>query len=134
MKWIPIPSQKRVGRFLGGVKELLSRVTFYVSILNFLMLAVTAYHTTIRYFLPLPFWVFFATLAVIVVVAMIFEYTIVLPSQIAFLNWQVYTHDNPVRKDLERIMAKLEEIEKKLEEEVEDNNVAHTTYYGGGKP
>jgi len=140
MKWIPIPSQKRVGSFLGGVKELLSRVTFYVSILNFLMLAVTAYHTTIRYFLPLPFWVlplpfwvFFATLAVIVVVAMIFEYTIVLPSQIAFLNWQVYTHDNPVRKDLERIMAKLEEIERRLEEEVEDNNVAHTTYYGGGK-
>ncbi|MDK2876176.1 MAG: hypothetical protein PWQ22_586 [Archaeoglobaceae archaeon] len=114
MKWIP--KQKRVGRFIGGVKELLARVTFYISILNFLMIIVTTYYTTIRHIYNIPFWVFFATLAVIVIVAMVFEYTIVLPSQIAFLNWQAYTHDNPIRKDLEKIMSKLEEIEKLVKE------------------
>jgi len=85
MKWIP--KQKRVSRFIGGVKELLTRVTFYISILNFLMIIVTTYCTTIRHVYNIPFWVFFATFVVIVLVAMIFEYTIILPSQIAFLNW-----------------------------------------------
>ena len=116
---IPVPKQKRVGRFIGGVKELLGRVTFYISLLNFLMLAVTSYYTTIQHIVQIPFWTFFAMLMTVVLAAMILEYTIILPSQIAFLNWQVYTHDNPIRRDLEKIMSKLEEIEKKLNEEDE---------------
>lgn len=114
---IPIPRQKRVGRFIGGLKELLARVTFYISILNFLMIIATTYYTTVRHLYSIPFWMFFLALAVILVVAMVVEYTIVLPSQIAFLNWQAYTHDNPIRRDLEKIMARLDEIEKKLEGE-----------------
>jgi len=113
MRWIP--KQRMVGRFIGGLKELLARVTFYISILNFLMIIATTYYTTVRHVYDMPFWQFFLILATIVVVAMIFEYTIVMPSQIAFLNWQAYTHDNPIRKDLEKVMAKLEEIEKEIE-------------------
>ncbi len=111
-----VPKQKRVGKFIGGLKELLARVTFYISILNFLMIIATTYYTTVRHVYDIPFWLFFLILAAIVFVAMIVEYTIVMPSQIAFLNWQAYTHDNPIRKDLERVMSKLEEIEKKLGE------------------
>jgi len=109
-----VPKQRRVSKVIGAVKELMSRVTFYVSVLNFLMLAVTAYYTTIRHVLPIPFWIFFAILIVIVIIAMILEYTIVLPSQIAFINWQVYTHENLIRRDLEKVMKKLEEIEQQL--------------------
>jgi len=112
MKWIP--KQKRVSKFIGGLKELLGRVTFYISAMNFLMLAVTAYYTTIRHFLPVSFPVFFLMLVIVVVVAMIIEYTIVMPSQIAFINWQVYTHENLIRRDLEKVMKKLEEIEQQL--------------------
>lgn len=112
MKWIP--KQKRVGRFIGGLKELLSRVTFYISIMNFGMLIITSYYTTIRHVYSVPFWIFFGFLAMVVLVAMIVEYTIVLPSQTAFLNWQVYTHDNPIRRDLEKIMRKLEELEEEV--------------------
>ena len=114
MRWIP--KQRRVGRFIGGIKELLGRVTFYISMMNFLMLAATAYYTTIRHFLPISFWIFLAILVAIVITAMILEYTVILPSQIAFMNWQIYTHENPIRKDLEKVMAKLEEIERVLEE------------------
>jgi len=45
-------------------------------------------------------------------VAMILEYMFILPSQIAFLNWQVYTHNNPIRRDLEEIKKELNSLKK----------------------
>lgn len=113
MRQLPLPQQRRV-RVIGALKDLLMRTTFYISILNFLMLAVTAYYTTVRYFLPFPFWLFFLCLLLIVGIAMLIEYAIVMPSQISFINWQIYTHNNPIRRDLEEIKSELDEIKSKL--------------------
>lgn len=110
-----IPKQRRVGKFIGGLKELFARISFYISIINFIQVTVMAYYTTIRNVSDISFTLYLLILAILILAVMIFEYTIVMPSQIAFLNWQVYTHDNPIRRDLEKVMAKLEEIEKKLE-------------------
>jgi len=50
----------------------------------------------------------------IVMGAMVFEWAIMMPSEIAFTNWQTYEHNNPIRTDLESIKHELEELKKKL--------------------
>lgn len=106
------PKQIRV-KYIGGLKTLISRCTFYIGILNFLMLAATSYTVVVKGIIDVPFWVFLLGMVVVVLVAMIFEYTIMLPSELSFTNWQTYEHDNPIRRDLEEIKEKLKEIEKK---------------------
>ena len=44
---------------------------------------------------------------------MIFDYTIMLPSETSFINWQAYEHNNPLRKDLEEIKSLLEDKNKR---------------------
>lgn len=109
-----IPEQKRVSPFLGGLKELFSRVMFYVGIINFILIVVTAYHTSIKDIMPIPFLAFFSILIVGLFVAMIFEYIIVLPSSVAFSNRQSYKHDNPIKEDMNKILKKLDNIEEEI--------------------
>lgn len=98
---------------LGGIKNLFTRTAFYISLVNFLMLATTTYVIVVKEYFQLPFWMFMFGIICLVLIAMIFEYTIMLPSEIAFGNWQVYTHDNPIRRDLEEIKKDLEYLKKK---------------------
>ena len=123
MKWAL--KQRRVGKFIGGLKELLARVTFYISIVNFIQVTAMTYYTTVRNISNISFIIYILILAMLILAMMVFEYTIVMPSHYAFLNWQTYIHDNPIRRDLEKVMAKLEEIEKKLEEK--RNNQCETS-------
>lgn len=102
-------------KWIGALKELVSRSTFYISMMNFVMLAITAYYTTIRHFVHIPFYVFFIALLIIWGSALVFEYMVVLPSQIAFMNVQIYEHNNLIRRDLEKVIKKLNEIEERLD-------------------
>ena len=106
------PEQKRI-KYIGAIKNIFARSTFYISILNFAMLAVTSYSVVVWKVLPIPFWLFFLILVLTVVGTMVFDYIIMLPSEMSFMNWQAYEHNNPIRKDLEEIKKKLEEMEKK---------------------
>lgn len=110
-----IPEQKRAHPFLGGLKELFSRVMFYAGIINFVLISVTAYNTSIKYVMPIPYLAFFSILMVGLSIAMIFEYIIVLPSSVAFSNRQSYKHDNPIRDDMLKILKKLDDVSKRLE-------------------
>lgn len=107
--------QKRV-RYIGALKTLLARSTFYISILNFAMLAGTSYVIVVKGVIDIPFWIFLLVISGIVTIAMIFEYAIMLPSETAFLNWQAYEHGNPIRYDLEHIKKEIEEIKKIINE------------------
>lgn len=109
-----IPEQKKVSPFLGGLKELFSRVMFYAGIINFILIVVTAYHTSIKDITPIPFWVFFLTLIIGLFIAMVFEYVVILPSSISFSNRQSYKHDNPIREDMNKILKKLDDIENEI--------------------
>lgn len=113
---IKIPEQKKVGPFWGGLKELIGRVMFYAGIINFILIMITAYHTSIKDIMPIPFWIFFLVLSVGLSILMIFEYIIILPSSISFSNRQSYKHDNPVRDDINKILKKLEGIEKDIKD------------------
>lgn len=114
-----VPEQKRVSPFLGGLKELVSRVMFYAGIINFILIVVTAYHTSIKDIMPVPFLAFFSILIVGLLVAMVFEYIIVLPSSVAFSNRQSYKHDNPIRSDMLKILKKLDDIEKETSQRLD---------------
>ena len=108
-----IPKQKRI-KYIGGLKLLFARSSFYISILNFLMLASTSYVIVVKKYFYVPFWLFILSMISLIVIVMFFEWAIMLPSEIAFTNWQYYEHNNPIRTDLETIKKSIEELKKKL--------------------
>jgi hypothetical protein len=107
--------QRKTGYWIGGAKDLLTRVFFYVTALNFILLAATAYNTTLReplheWFPWLTFPLFLAILAIVLAFSMVLEYKLVLPSTIAYLNQQGYKHQNPIREQLDRIENELRNL------------------------
>jgi len=89
--------------YLGAARNLFVRSMFYISFINFLMLALTTYTVVVRDVVEIPFVMFIAGLIVIVAISLLFEYCVVLPSETSFMNKQVYEHDNPVKDDLKEI-------------------------------
>jgi len=122
--------QKETGKVLGGIKTLIERSMSYVTVINFGLIAITAYHTTIHPIFPaIPFWGFFASLAIFVLGVIILEYIVVYPSEITFLAHQTWKEErNPmfgeikvIKKELtaqnasdKAILEKLEKIEQAL--------------------
>jgi len=109
--------QYNLGSWLGALKDLFGRTAFYISIGNFVLIAVTAYHTTLRDpilgWLPwFTFPLFMGVVVMLVLLAMILEYKFVVPSSITFINRQVYEHRSLLRRDLEQITERLTEMEK----------------------
>ena len=126
--------QKETGTFIGGLKLQLARSGFYFTIINFGLILITAYYTTIHPLYPtLPFGVFLACLIFLLVGLIIFEYTIIYPSEVAFTAHQIWKEKrNPlfkeitsIREDLDtqkgnsrEILSKLQTIEKALENKI----------------
>jgi len=116
--------QHAVGSWLGGLKDLIMRVLLYVSLINFLLIVATAYNTTLRDTLQvwapwLSFPVFLGALVLLLLLLMILEYKVVLPSSWSFVNKQQYEHQSPVKEQLDRIEKILENMqngEKRREE------------------
>jgi len=116
--------QKETGKALGGLKVQVERSMSYVTVINFGLIVITAYHTTIHPIFPaIPFWGFFAFLAIFILGVIIFEYTIVYPSELTFLAHQLWKEKrNPmfgeikdIKKELNTQKADSKEILKKLE-------------------
>jgi hypothetical protein len=112
IKYIPI--QKNTGPWIGALKDLFSRATFYISIINFFLLIATAYYTTLRNFIPVPFVWFMGFTVLIIILAMSLEYIIIMPSCYVFSNMQTYKHDNPLKDDIKLIIEQLDTIEEKI--------------------
>jgi len=90
----------------------------YLSMINFALIAPTAYAVlkpSIVGIIPwMSFGVFIGILVGIVLVVMFLEYKFMMPSHIAFLNEQKYKHESPIRLDLEEILRRIKEMERKL--------------------
>lgn len=110
-----IPQQKNTGPWIGALKDLFSRSIFYISIINFFLLIATAYYTTIRNFVQISFLWFIVLAMLIIALAMVVEYTIILPSCYVFNNMQVYKHDNPLKDDINLVLERLDIIEDKID-------------------
>jgi len=96
--------------WIGGAKILLVQVVFYGSCINFLLIAVTAYHTTLRgYFVNTLTWmtfpIFFISLLIILTIAMVLEYKFVLSSLYLFTSKQMTLVDR-----LDKISVKLDKL------------------------
>lgn len=106
-----IPGQKNTGQHIGAIKELFGRTSFYITVINFFLLIVTAYYTTIRNFIPVSFITFMIFALSLVCIAMIVEYVVILPSSMAFQNLQAYKHTNPLRDDIKEILDRITKLE-----------------------
>lgn len=107
--------------WIGGFKDILTMVIFYMSIINFCLVAVTAYNTGLREWLLVFFpwmkiYIFYGFLFLIALVAMIVEYKFVYPSFYAFRSQQEYKHQSPIQKDLAKCLKKLDIISDELEQ------------------
>lgn len=107
-----VPKQKNIGSFLGGLKTIFSSVTFYIGLINFFLLIITAYNTTLKYYLPISFWLFIIIVLIVLFVAMFVEYMLIMPSGISFANKQSWEFDNPVRQEFEKLNKRLDDMEK----------------------
>lgn len=110
--WRKLSRQYNFGPIVGGFKDLASRTMIYVSVLNFILISATAYHTTLKDFIfqysPwVTFPVYMAFLIIVVLIAMALEYKFIVPSSYTFLNKQEYEHRNLLRRDLRKIMKHL---------------------------
>lgn len=92
----------------------------YITILNLVLLTVTAYGTTIAPWLQgkglhLPFVLFLGVIFLGVVFVFAFEYKVSMPSIFSFWNDQWWKFDNPIRVKMEKLDKRLKKIEKALE-------------------
>ena len=100
--------------WVGGAKEMLAQTVFYIAMINFVLIAVVAYNSTLRGFIigwmpGFKLWMFFGILIMLVLVAMVLEYKYIAPSLYSFRSKQMFEHESKVTDTLERIEAKLNE-------------------------
>ncbi len=112
--------------WVGGLKEMLAQTAFYVSMINFVLIAVVAYSTTLRVFILdwIPWfklWMFLGGLVIIVLVVMVLEYKYIAPSLYSFRSKQMFEHESKITDALKRIEGHLEKggsVEQKLDNKI----------------
>lgn len=114
-----IISQMKGDIKLGAVVSLISYTAFWISLMNFVLVSLIAYNTTIKVFILefLPWFNFFwylVCIACVVVVVMIIEYKIIIPSRHRFSSSQEYAHDSPIQKDFEMMKRDFDIVKEEL--------------------
>jgi len=104
--------QHRISR-VGGFKDMLTQTVFYISMINFVLIAVTAYNSTLRAIIiewipGFKLWMFFGILIILVLVAMVLEYKYIAPSLYSFRSKQMFEHESKVTDALKRIEKHLD--------------------------
>ena len=100
---------------IGGLKHMMAQTAMWLSSINFVLIGVTAYNTTLREHIMtvLPgfkLWHFMLIMLVGVAALMFIKYKLIYPSWVAFQNRQEYKHENLLREDLAKIKKALEII------------------------
>lgn len=112
--------------YIGGAKYLINNILFYIGVINFGLIAIMSYHTTLAPWAAehakwFNLWVFAIIISVILVLAMIIEFKIMLPSLIGFANVQGYIHENPFVQQLKEVQKELREV-KTIVKSIEAHN------------
>ncbi len=90
--------------WIGEFKETLAQVLWWGTIVNFAMIAITFYFTTLRFIVPwFEPWMFIVAVAVGTVVIYVVEYKFIVPSIWAFRSRQMTENDSQVTDRLDRI-------------------------------
>lgn len=116
--------QRNIGKQWGIFAQVASQLAIFVSMINLLLIAATAYNTTLSGWfiekgIDIGFWHFVFIIVGLLGVAFILLYKFALPSFFEFWNDQFYRHDNPLVRDVEEIKKMLAnnllDIEKRVE-------------------
>jgi len=115
-----IPAQKEISTILGGTKTLLQEATFYITILNLIMITRLFYYSTsdpwVRTIFP-HYLIFMLIMAMLAVACMTFEYVVMIPSKYKFTQEQLYKADrSPIMREVKELKKQLDYIQKKIEE------------------
>ena len=102
--------------WVGMLKDLAVMTMFYVSIINFILIALTAYYTTLRPVIMahapwFKVWMFLLVLVGLSLIGMLLEYKFVYASYFAFRNKQEFEHENLIKKE---IREQFEDLRKAL--------------------
>lgn len=99
----------------GLVRQSVNHSMLYLGMINFGLIIITAYHTTVREVTPIPFYLYFGCIIVVWIAALVFEYKYSMPSNLGYMADQAYKHGSIVPKEIEAIRAELAAIRKLLE-------------------
>lgn len=97
-------TQFRIGMWWGAVKQAAGQISAYVTFINMAMLSVTVYSTgwIQEHIVNLNYLQFVGGLAVVVLLLLLFAYKVDMPSYYACWNDQMWRHDNPMRREIEK--------------------------------
>ena len=110
---------------LGGFQvQLQASMGHYLVYINLMFVGMMFWYTTagpaVRPYLPwISFWMFASLMLVLIATLMIVDYKFMYPSRQGFLNKQVYKHENPIVKDIQKLIKNQKKIMEKLE--IEDD-------------
>jgi len=109
--------------WIGGFKEMLAQTVFYISMINFVLIAITAYNTTLRTYLQswipsFQLWMFFLALVTLVFLIMIVEYKFIAPSLYSFRSRQMFEHESKIMDILKRIEGRIGKAENVKDKQV----------------
>ncbi|NLV14364.1 hypothetical protein [Haloarcula argentinensis] len=105
-------------QWLGGLKTIAGRLTFYRGFLTFLMIIPVAYESAIVKSVFPTLWSFVAAMAGALGLAAIAEYGIIYPSQIKFNKSQAAKNDrDPIYERTRRIESQLEDVKASLDDQ-----------------
>ncbi len=116
-----IMAQRNIGKQWGVIAQVAGQASIFVTMISLCLIAVTAYNTTLSGWLiqrgiHIGFWVFAIVLLVFLVVPTVLIWKFALPSYFSSMNEQVYQHDNPIKKDIEKLSKDNAEIKRLLKE------------------
>ena len=109
-----IPKQRQI-KYIGGVKTIFTRTQFYLSLINFLQMSIVTYTIVVKLRWPwMTWWQYLLGLVVVVLVSGWFEFKIMLPSELAFANWQWWEHGNPLKPAIEELIKEVHELREEV--------------------
>ena len=108
--------QYNTGKALGAIEGQVFNAMSDVGIVNFIMLAVLSWDSSfgqaIRHYLPFltNIWKFMLFALIVLLLWTVFRWKFIVPSRVAFNNWQAGKHQNPIIVNQEEIKKMIQEL------------------------
>ena len=104
----------------GKFRFMYGHATFYVGLIQMILIALMAYNTTIQPWAVeylgwrITFWQYCALLGVTVTVGIVVEFMVSVPALIAVSNEQMYKHESPIKTDFISVRQRQDELDRKI--------------------
>jgi hypothetical protein len=111
--------QVDTGAWWGGFKSIVSSAGGYASWASLALQVFNFYLLSNSWFadrnISIPLWLFAISIFIFAIGVLVFEWKVTIPSSYKFINAQGYKHDNPIRKDIEKLQSDIDKIKESLD-------------------